>query len=603
MSDVVEAPAMDDKARGEEGFTAKRHGIECLMVIRPVVGISEGRRLFEGLDGKGRDDLSTVMREKGRGELPSRWAGELGGVDFSDDEMDVGDVGPSATPRVGEARVCGGKCLARIAALEETLGRVEGMVKMLVALGGLASPPERLEVEKHRGQIAREWDVSVAKAGEQARAEAVVKAANKRVKKRELDDTRAEEARLRQEEVVKAKEAARKVAEAERDRLVTEVKGCVDGPEAVVVAEKVVEAARMVVELEREVAASAAPVEIGGWQVAEGRKRKTVQVVSQLGRPLDGERRKSLQGAVSKMQGLIGAANLGWGLVASPYTVHGGDEVLWTVRGVGEGVNGTEVAETVLKNLEAVWGVGSIVGCWVENQMSVYVVVRGIPEKEWLSEQGGVQCLVAGNPGIVWGPRQPVVIGRAWNRVDVKVELMTAEAAKGAVVRGLVYCGTRRTVHMAVGGGGASVTRARPADTASLRTSAQMPRAERLGQAWGTASAGVGRTMVGSCFRCGLEGHWKNECPRVGGVDNRSCFTCGRKGHVSRDCARRVAAIDAPSGVGKGKDRAEHGPVERRMGPNEKGWLEARDTFFDHERVQKTMEEIEKSVGPSGARS
>ena len=363
MSDVVEAPARDDMTGGGEGFTAKLHGIEGPMVVRPVVGTSEGRRLFEGLEGKGRDDLGTVLGEKGMGKLPSRWAEELDRVDFSDDEMHVRDIGRSATSKAGEARVCGGQCMARISALEETLGRVEGMVKMLVALGGLASPPERLEVEKRRGQMAREWDVSVAKAGEQARAEAVVKAADKRVKKRELDDTRAEEARLRQEEVVKAKEAARMAAEAERDRLVSEVKGCGDGPEAVAVAEKVVEAARIVVELEREVAASAAPVEIGGWQVVGGRKRKTVQVVSQLGRPMDGERRKSLQGAVSKMQGLIGAANLGWGLVASPYTVHGGDEVLWTVRGVGEEVNGAEVAETILKNLEAVWGVGSIVGC------------------------------------------------------------------------------------------------------------------------------------------------------------------------------------------------------------------------------------------------
>ena len=45
-------------------------------------------------------------------------------------------------------------------------------------------------------------------------------------------------------------------------------------------AEKVVEAARMVVELEREVAASAVPVEVGGWKVVGGKKRKTVQVVS-----------------------------------------------------------------------------------------------------------------------------------------------------------------------------------------------------------------------------------------------------------------------------------------------------------------------------------
>ena len=72
---------------------------------------------------------------------------------------------------------------------------------------------------------------------------------------------------------------------------------------------------------------------------------------------------------------------------------------------------------------------------------------------------------------------------------------------------------------------------------------------------------------------------------------------------MSRDCARRVAPAGARFGVGKGKDRAEHGPAERRMGPNERGWLEAKNTFFDDERVQKTMEEIERSAGHMGARS
>ena len=105
--------------------------------------------------------------------------------------------------------------MARVAALEKTLGRVEEMVKILVALVGLASPTERLEVEKRKGRLAREWDLSVAKAGEQAKAEAVVKAVNKRVKKRELDDARAEETRLRQVDVVKAKEVARTAAEAD----------------------------------------------------------------------------------------------------------------------------------------------------------------------------------------------------------------------------------------------------------------------------------------------------------------------------------------------------------------------------------------------------
>ena len=431
----------------------------------------------------------------------------------------------------------------------------------------------------------------------------MAKAANKRIRKRELEDARAEEARMRLEETVKAKEAARTAAEAERDRLVAEVKKCADGPGAVAVAEKVVEAARVVVELEGEVAASASPVEIEGWQVAGGRKLKTVQVVSQLCRPLDGEGRKSLQGAVSKMQSLAGAANLRWGLIASLYTVHGGDEVLWTVRGVDEAVNGTEVAKIVMRKLEAVWGAESLVGCWVENKLSAYVIVRGIPQREWLSEKEGVQGLVEGNPGIMWGPRQPVVISRAWNRLDVKMEFMTAEAAKGAVTRGLVYCGTKQTVHMAVSGSGASVARTGPVDKARLRAYTRVPQAGQQGLVKGVAGECSGRTMVGSCFRCGIAGHWKNECHWRGGVDNRSCFTCGRRGHVSRDCAKRVTSAEAPTDVGKGKDRVEHGPVERRMGPNEKRWMEAKSAVFDDERVLKTMGEIEQMVGPSGARS
>ena len=169
MSDVVEAPAMDHKTEGGEGFTARLHGIDGPMIVRPTVETSGGRRLFEGLEGGGTDDLSAVLGGKGKGKMPSRWAGELDEVDFSDDEMDVGEVEPAMMAGAGKDRVCGDRCLARIAALEEALGRVEGMVKMLVALGGLASPAERLEVEKRKGQMAREWDVSVAKAGKKLR--------------------------------------------------------------------------------------------------------------------------------------------------------------------------------------------------------------------------------------------------------------------------------------------------------------------------------------------------------------------------------------------------------------------------------------------------
>lgn len=102
-------------------------------------------------------------------------------------------------------------------------------------------------------------------------------------------------------------------------------------------------------------------------------------------------------------------------------------------------VNCAKVAGVMIKNLEAIWGVGSVIGGWVENKQSPYMVVHGILEREWLSGKGRVQGLVDGNPGVMWGPRQPAVVSNAWNRVDVKVELMTAEMAKEAVVRELVY--------------------------------------------------------------------------------------------------------------------------------------------------------------------
>ena len=87
--------------------------------------------------------------------------------------------------------------------------------------------------------------------------------------------------------------------------------------------------------------------------------------------------------------------------------------MLQTVRGLDVDMYGTEVAGVVLKNLEAICGVGSVVGSWVENKQSTYVVVRGIRERKWLSDVGGTQGLVGGNPSIMLGSRQTVVVSRA----------------------------------------------------------------------------------------------------------------------------------------------------------------------------------------------
>lgn len=76
------------------------------------------------------------------------------------------------------------------------------------------------------------------------------------------------------------------------------------------VVENVVNAARMVVELKREVAEGAMPVEVAGWLGTGGNRRKTAQVVFQLSRPRDGEGRKWLQEVVGIIQSLVEAASL-----------------------------------------------------------------------------------------------------------------------------------------------------------------------------------------------------------------------------------------------------------------------------------------------------
>lgn len=183
-------------------------------------------------------------------------------------------------------------------------------------------------------------------------------------------DQRAEDCRVQREECIEVKKAAKVAATAEGDRVVEEVKGCTEGPGLVAAAEQVVNATRILVELARELACSVAQSQIGDWRVTRGKTRKSAHIVSQLGHPLDGDRRKSLQDAVGKVQGLLGTTRLQWGLVASPYMMQGRGKILWTVCGGELVVGGLEVARTILKNLEVVWGVGLLVECWVENKMA-----------------------------------------------------------------------------------------------------------------------------------------------------------------------------------------------------------------------------------------
>ena len=52
-------------------------------------------------------------------------------------------------------------------------------------------------------------------------------------------------------------------------------------------------------------------------------------------------------------------------------------------------------------------------------------------------------------------------------------------------------------------------------------------------------------------------------------------------------------------GSSKDKDRMEQGPEERRMGPNERRWMEKTKDIFDYTKiVEETIREMGDAGGP-----
>ena len=132
-----------------------------------------------------------------------------------------------------------------------------------------------------------------------------------------------------------------------------------------------------------------------------------------------------------------------------------------------------------------------------------------------------------GNLRIMCGPKKPTVINRAWSRMDVKVQLMTAEAGRRAVVRGLVYYGMRRRIHMVVGDIGPSVPKLGIPVGATTRVNGKRLRTTSVTSVGPVRGVRYGGPHLGACFRYGRTGHWKNQCSNNPGVVNRGCFTCG----------------------------------------------------------------------------
>ena len=123
-----------------------------------------------------------------------------------------------------------------------------------------------------------------------------------------------------------------------------------------------------------------------------------------------------------------------------------------------------------------------------------------------------------------WGQRRPVVIRRAFSKVDVKAEVAHALSATYLVRQGMMWGGLRLGVGLAVGGGGVGVTRnvGGPAGHASGR---------RSGGSQQTGGHGVGGGAT-RCYGCGKQGHIRSACPTNG----PRCYGCGKQAHIRSAC-------------------------------------------------------------------
>ena len=102
------------------------------------------KRLFGDGTVIGGDDLDEALWT-GKGKKPVVLGDEISEMSVDDDSVD-GDDAPFLTRSGGTS--CAGGCGPSMEAIEKSLGRLEAMLGMLMAVSGLASPDERLAVEK-----------------------------------------------------------------------------------------------------------------------------------------------------------------------------------------------------------------------------------------------------------------------------------------------------------------------------------------------------------------------------------------------------------------------------------------------------------------------
>ena len=301
-------------------------------------------------------------------------------------------------------------------------------------------------------------------------------------------------------------------------------------------AARVAEAAASVKRVEAIPSPASEDVDVGGgWRVVGGNVVRKVEVVARLGGPVSRARTSGLPAVVEKVQALLRSGSSGWGVSAKVWSQHGSDEILWTVSGVGKAVKDSEVLDRLRVNVVVAVGPTEVVDWWVEDHLSKYVVVGGIPEENWAA--GGWEGVRRDNPGVAWGHRGPLVVGRAWknNVLTVKMEVLNAAAVGAAVKSGVVVGARKFGAQLAIAAGGRGVLR---------------------GPAPAKGGAPVGKLSAGGvrCFGCGGAGHLRRDCragggPAPGARPPFRCWGCGGVGHGVSLCPGRALPMVNAEGV------------------------------------------------------
>ena len=109
--------------------------------------------------------------------------------------------------------------------------------------------------------------------------------------------------------------------------------------------------------------------------------------MTRLNGPVGRARTAELKGVVEKVQPLVKQrGHATWAVSAVVWTEHGADEILWRVTGVGKDTIDEVVKSALVDDVSAVVGGGLLRDSWVEDRLSKYVVVKNVPEAEWLKD-------------------------------------------------------------------------------------------------------------------------------------------------------------------------------------------------------------------------